>query len=144
MKESDFNRVAFEAARKLDMLTTGVDGVKKLLVAFPTDEVDAEAVKHCFCALVSLMHGIRTAEGAALKSTGYTETANGLQGKIISSVSAGNESISYADGPGGYFAAVYDRSVREKMYAELVREHLSGACDANGVNLLYMGRYPRR
>ena len=62
--------------------------------------------------------------------------------------SAGNESISYS-GAGdlakssSIAAAVADPQAREKLYRDTVTDYLSGVQDANGVNLLYMGRYPR-
>ena len=78
-------------------------------------------------------------------SRGYAETSNGLHGKVVSSVSAGNESISYAVGSSGSSVdkAITDISERNKLISSVVRECLSGISDANGVNLLYMGVYPR-
>lgn len=43
--EADFNRLVWDSCKKIDNATTGVDNVKKLKIAFPTDEDDAEAVK---------------------------------------------------------------------------------------------------
>jgi hypothetical protein len=40
--------------------------------------------------------------------------------------------------------AVADKSVRNKLVADTIRGGLSGVKDANGVNLLYMGKYPGR
>ena len=45
IEERDFNRLVFQACQAVDNLTTGVDGVKKLRVAFPADEDNATAVK---------------------------------------------------------------------------------------------------
>lgn len=145
IEEKVFNRLAFDACRVLDIQTTGIDNVKKLKVAFPADEDDALAVKHCAAKLVNLLHQIQEAETASNQSKGYVATANGLQGKVISSVTAGNESISYASGSASKTAidnAVLDKAERDKLLSETVREYLSGVTDANGVNLLYMGRYP--
>ncbi len=134
-----FNRLVWDAERKVDNATTGVDGVKKLRVSFPTDEDDAENVKRCICKLIHLMYQVETAEQAASR----VSTENGLRGGIVSSVSAGNESISYAtSGATMVEKAVSDRSVLEKELRDTIREYLSGVTDANGVNLLYMGAYP--
>ena len=122
--------------------------MKKLKSYFPTEEDDAELVKRCAARLVNFLHQVQQAEAAALASQGYEVTENGLRGKVISSVSAGNESISYFAGTGNgattsVDSAVKNKSTRDKMAAEIVWEYLAGVTDANGVNLLYLGRYPR-
>ena len=142
-----FNRLAFDACRYVDIHTTGIDNVKKLKLYFPTDEDDAQAVKNCAAKVVNLLAQIQEAEKAVAMGRGYTETANGLQRKIISRVEAGNEAVSYMESNAGTSVidkAVSDQSVRNKLVAEIIREGLSGITDANGVNLLYMGPYPRR
>ena len=129
----------------MDALTTGIDGVKKLKTAFPTNEEDAETVKRCACKLVSILARIDAAQKAADSVRGYEFTEQGLRGKVISSVSAGNESISYtvkASAETDIDKAMSDPALREKLLADTVREYLSGVVDVNGVNLLYMGRYP--
>lgn len=142
-----FNRLAFDACRYVDIHTTGIDNVKKLKLHFPTDEDDAQAVKNCAAKVVNLLAQIQEAEKAVAMGRGYTETANGLQRKIVSRVEAGNEAISYMESNAGTSVidkAVSDQSVRNKLVADIIREGLSGITDANGVNLLYMGSYPRR
>lgn len=146
ISETDFNRLSWEACRLLDSHTTGYDGVKKLKVAFPTDEDSAEAVKMCAGKVVSILHQIQQAEAAAALANGYTETAQGLQRKIISRIEAGNEAISYSETKNtstAIDAAVSDKEARDKLISDTIREYLSGVSDANGVNLLFMGRYPR-
>ena len=145
--EADFNRLSWDAMRRLDSATTGIDGIRKMKVAFPTDEDAAEAVRRCACALIDILYQIQQAENTARKASGYVETANGLQGKVISSVSAGNESVSYAVGSSTASKTwtdmvLSDRSAREKVMSDTIRDYLSGIQDANGVNLLYMGDYP--
>ena len=145
--EADFNRLSWEACRKMDAATTGIDGVRKLAVAFPVDEYAAECVKRCACALVDVLNQLKQARENAAKASGYTETTNGLQGKVISSVSSGNESISFASGTSGSSATAIDKALSDKaaeaqLYTDTIREYLSGVADANGVNLLFMGRYP--
>lgn len=144
MEERLFNRLCFDACRNVDNHTTGIDGVKKLKQYFPSGE-DAEAVKHCVAGLVNLLHQIQEAESAIAMGRGYTETENGLQRKIVSRVEAGNEAISYMESNAGSSVidkAVADKSVRNKLVADTIRGGLSGVKDANGVSLLYMGRYP--
>ena len=43
--ETDFNRLLWDAEREIDKATSGVDNVRKLKVAFPTNEEDAEKRK---------------------------------------------------------------------------------------------------
>lgn len=140
-----FNRFSVEASRIMDIHTTGIDNVKKLKIYFPTDEDDAEAVKHCAAKLIYTLNQINQAEVTALESRGYEATEQGMRGKVISSISAGNESISYATNGNSsataYDAAVKDRTVRDKLLAEIVWDYLRGVSDANGVGLLYMGVY---
>ncbi|MBO5130310.1 MAG: hypothetical protein J6B95_08210 [Oscillospiraceae bacterium] len=145
---SDFKRLSFDACRKVDNYTTGVDGVRKLSVAFPTDEYAAESVRRCVAKVLNLMHQIEQAEKYAASLNGYVETESGLRGKVISSVSAGNESISYAvnhQTATEIDKAVSDPAARERLFARTIAEYLSGYADANGVNLMHMGPYkPRR
>lgn len=145
IEEKVFNRLAFDACRYLDELTTGADGVKKLKVAFPTEEDDSTAVKHCAAEIINLLAQIREAELSASAGRGYTQTDNGMQGKVISSISAGNESISFSGAPSVKTvidAAVAEPAVKDQLIHDTVRRYLSGVADANGVNVLYMGRYP--
>lgn len=147
IEKRSFNRLAFDACRVMDIHTTGIDGLKKLKRFFPTDADDAEAVKRCAAKIINLMHQIQSAEESAMQAAGYESTESGMRGKIISSVSAGNESISYATSGSAATTidiAVKDKAVRDKLVADTVRESLSGISDANGVKLLYMGEYPRR
>lgn len=147
IEEPLFNRLAFDACRILDIHTTGIDNVKKLKKYFPADEDDAAAVKHCAAKLIYTLDQINKAEATALESRGYEATEQGMRSKVISSISAGNESISYTTGGNAsatvYDAAAKDKAARDKLLAEIVWEYLSGIPDANGVGLLFMGMYPR-
>ena len=148
IQEIDFNRLLWDAEREINKATSGVDNVQKLKVAFPTNEEDAEVVKRCVCALVDFLNQIETAEHNANSVGQYTERSDGsLQGKVVSSVSAGNESISYAVGKSSDTAisnAIKDLHSRDVAVYQFITSRLSGISDANGVNLLYGGRYPYR
>lgn len=126
ISEEEFTTLEYDARRILNAHTTGVDNVQKLRIAFPTNEEDAEAVKRCMSKLIKLMHDINSIE-----DTG-----------VVSSVSSGSESISYATSGTAIGAAVADLNARNKLFNATVREYLSGVSDANGVCLLYMGVYP--
>ena len=141
MDEKLFNRLASDAFRVMDIHTSGIDNVKKLRSFFPVNEDDVTAVKHCAAKLINTMSIIYQAETAS----GYDATGNGVQGRVISSVTSGNETISYANGAASVIdAAVKDINVRSKLYGNIVSDYLRGVTDSNGVSLLYKGRYPRR
>ena len=146
LAEQDFNRLLWDAEREIDKATSGVDGVKKLKVAFPIDEEDAEAVKRCVVELVNFLYKLEEAEKNANSLAQYTEREDGsFQGKIVSSVSAGNESITYAVGKSSETAistAIKSVKDKEKVIYQFISSRLSGVSDANGVNLLFAGRYP--
>lgn len=54
MEEQQFNRLTWSACKRVDNLTTGVDGVRKLKTAFPTDTEDVETVKRCVAEVVNI------------------------------------------------------------------------------------------
>lgn len=139
--EKAFTRNCAEACRIIDRYTTGADGFKKLKQAFPVDADDAAAVKHCAARLTNLLCQIEQAQTFG----GYEATEQGIRGRVISSVSSGNESISYAtNAVTAIEKAASDKMVKDAMITNIIRGGLSGIRDANGVNLLYMGPYPRR
>lgn len=143
----NFNRLAADACRMMDKHTSGIDNVKKLKQFFPTDEDEAQTVKHCAAKLINLLAQIEEAEKSVSMGRGYTQTEQGLQRKIISRVESGNEAISYMESNAGNSVidkAVSDKSARDALIRDTIREYLSGVTDSNGVNLLYMGAYPRR
>ena len=147
--ESTFTRLLWEACRKMDIATTGMDGVCKLRDAMPTNEYDVEAVKRCACKLVHTAYEIEQAEASSKMSQGYTVRADGsLQGRVVSSISAGNESISYSTSANSAATTITDKAmasqtIREQVDRDIITGSLSGVYDANNVPLLYMGPYPR-
>lgn len=148
MEERLFNLLSFEACRVMDIHTTGIDNVKKLKRFFPTDEDNSLAVKYCAAKIINTLHQIQQAEAVAMEVRGYEATEQGMRGKVISSVTAGNESISYSTGGStpqtAIDAAVKDKTARDTLLAGIVLNYLRGVQDCNGVNLLYMAVYPRR
>lgn len=146
--ESAFNRIGWNACRKLDIATTGHDGVQKLRQTFPSDEYAVECIKRCVCELIQNAYNLEQAEENARMAQGYTQREDGsLQGRVISSISAGNESISYSTSSNSAATtltekALASQSVREQVERDIITTHLSGVADANGVPLLYMGPYP--
>lgn len=144
MPETDFNRLSWEACRRVDTLT-----LNKLKFAFPTNEDDIEAVRRCVCKLIEIAGQIEAANKRVSEWQGYiTDESGALRGKVVSSVSSGSESISYTakaeSGSTLIDAVLSDKAAQERLYRDTVREYLSLVPDSNGVNLLYAGiPYPR-
>lgn len=134
--ETDFNRLLWDAEREIDKATSGVDGVKKLKVSFPVDEYDAETVKRCFCELVNFIYMLEKAQSGIVSDDGTVNS------NVIVSKSAGNESISYANSENIVSTALKSVKDKEKVIYQFISDKLSGVSDANGVNLLFAGRYP--
>lgn len=145
--EDDWNRLSWEASALMDRLTSGVDGIKKLTVYPPTGD-DETSVKMCACNLVHVMHRIELLEQAAEQASALVTDADGTtHGAVVSSKSAGNESISYSTGTSAskgtiLSAAASDPLTRDKLLRDTAIAHLSGVRDANGVGVLYGGAYP--
>lgn len=143
--QADFNRLGFSAQRRVDELTTGLDGVRKLAVAWPTDAYTVECVMRCMCELINLMQRVEAARnaGAASISSDGSVVASG----VVASVSSGTESITYATGgaiSSAIQAAAGNVQAEDALYRTTIRSYLDGLTDANGVRLLYGGAYPVR
>ena len=145
MSETDFNRLSWEACRKVDALT-----LNKLKFAFPTNKDDIETVRRCVCKLIEIAGQIEAANKRILEGQGYTvDQATGFMvGKTITSKTSGSESLSFsAKAEGGSTlidSVLSDKVAQEWLYRDTVREYLSLVPDSNGVNLLYAGiPYPR-
>lgn len=146
ISEKEFKRYAYDVEKRIDSFTTGIDNVRKLKIAFPVDEDDSEAVKRCIVAMIDLTHRIKEAEKTMENAKGFMVRSDGsMQGKVVKSISSGNESITYSSGTESVSIidkALADKKMQYQLYRDMAVEYLSGVTDANGVNLLYMGRYP--
>lgn len=130
ISEADFPNYQYKACAIVNNNTTGVDGVRKLDKYFPTAEYDVMAIKACACEIAHALHSIN-------KSLSNDST----EGKAIASISSGSESVSYVNHGNIYTEACADMRARNALMADICKEFLAGAKDANGVNLLYMGVY---
>lgn len=127
--ESAFPRYSWDAERIVNDLTTGVDGVCKLKVAFPTDNYAVECVKRATAAVIDKMAQV-------------DEMSRKLaSGGVVKSRSAGNESISY-EISGEISSAAASQAEQTRLYSTVIEHYLRGVSDANGVNLLFRGMYP--
>lgn len=145
-----FLKNAKKAFRKMDVYTTGIDGFKKLVDAFPDSGYDSKAVKLCACGLIDLMAQVDAEKKSAAMLSGVTVREDGTaHSNMVSSVSSGTESISYATGGSGSRSTAVSEAIKSinsenELYFTFINDALSGVSDKNGVNLLYMGRYPYR
>lgn len=138
-----YDQFAWYAQKYIDNATSGVDGVKKLQVAFPTDENDAETVQRCFCAVIVALREIDDAKNAQANASGYIQTANGVQSASVRSLSAGGESITFGTDTESAISKAARSNGETKAYVYgVIESYLRGTHDDNGVNLLYGGRYP--
>lgn len=136
MTQEEFNNLAWEASRLLDNYTTGVDNVRKLREFPPDDEYTAESVSRCAAKIVSFLYEIDQAGKRIERGDG---TAHG---RVVSSVSSGSESVSYVTEKSIAQRVLSGEIRKETVVIDIVKQYLSGLTDSNGVNLLYMGRYP--
>ena len=145
--EEEVSRWRYRAERTMDQYTTGADNIRKLKIAFPTEEDDAEAVIRCEAEIIRLMEQIDAARQAAEAAAAYTQRPDGTYAPgALASVSSGSESMSFASASAvpktAVTAAAQDPAAEASLYRTRVRFWLAGVQDKNGVNLLYGGVYP--
>ena len=92
--EADFPRLAERASDFVDTMT-----FDRLVDGLPTNECSQKRIKKAVCSLTELMYQIELAEKNAINqaSTNVTDINVGnISTDIVTSVSSGSESISYA------------------------------------------------
>lgn len=132
--------------RKSEVMLNKVT-LNKLTFAYPKEPAIIAMVKDCVCEITELLYRVDCIKNTTAQSSGYlTQDDGSLKGKIIKSVSSGNESVTYA----GYEnttqtsdieAAKSSEALNKQVY-DIARTYLSGVPDANGINLMYAGDYP--
>lgn len=144
--ESDFPRIADRASDFLDVIT-----FDRLVDGLPSDERAATKVQKAVCAVSDRLYELELAEkqaNAAAQAGGSSGTSGGATSGIISSRSAGSESISYAslsDTASGAknWSAVYqvagDETLTNNLLYSAAKLYLTGVKDDKGVLLLYAG-----
>lgn len=93
--EADFSRLAERASDFVDLMTSD-----RLVDGLPTNERSQKRIKKAVCSLAELMYQIELAEknatNAAASGASTTIGAGGSTTGVVTSVSSGSESISYA------------------------------------------------
>lgn len=146
MPESDFDRIADRASDFLDVIT-----FDRLADGLPFDERAATKVQKAVCAVCDKLYQLELADKQALSAAaGGTSSggAGGVTSGVITSKSAGSESISYASpsemaNGAKTWSAVYqaagDERATNKLLYDTAKVYLTGVRDNEGTPLLYAG-----
>lgn len=137
--ESDFLKYAERASDRIDQYT-----FDRLVDGLPDDERVKTKVQKAVCAVTDTMYQIDQIKKASMDAVGTIQREDGtVVNKAVSSVSSGNESISYATGSnisGNVYAqASMDKKVENALLLNVATEYLAGATNDKGVCLLYAG-----
>lgn len=143
MSADDYKRFGRRAEDYLDTLTGG-----KLDFAFPANEKSAGKVKRCLCVFAEFIQRVDAYQQMAYDSMGTVAQADGsMRGRVVTSISSGSESMGFSAtasfGTDVENAAKSEEGMQAELYAK-AKPIIGGVPDANGVNLLYAGAYPKR
>ena len=145
----DFDRIADRASDFLDVIT-----FDRLVGGLPDDERGKTKVQKAVCAVSDKLYYLELADIQALSaaaggiSSGSAGGTGGVNAGVITSRSAGSESISYASpsemaNGAKTWSAVYqaagDPQETNKILESAARLYLTGVRDDKGVLLLYAG-----
>ena len=144
--ESDFDRIADRASDFLDVIT-----FDRLADGLPADERAATKVQKAVCAICDKLYQLELADKQALSAAvggASSGGSGGVTSGVITSRSAGSESISYASpsemaNGAKTWSAVYqaagDEQATNKLLYDTAKVYLTGVRDSEGVPLLYAG-----
>lgn len=145
--ETDFPRLAERASDFVDLMTSD-----RLANGLPTDERSQKRIKKAVCSLAEKMYQIELAEkNATNAAVSGTSTAIGSDGSttgIVTSVSSGSESISYATPQqkasgakewSAVYAAAGDVQKTNDLLYETALPLLMGVRTNEGIPILYAG-----
>ena len=144
--EADFPRIADRASDFLDVIT-----FDRLVDGLPSDERSDTKVQKAVCAVSDKLYELELAEKQALSAAAGKSSSSGSGGAtsgVITSRSAGSESISYASpsemaNGAKTWSAVYqaagDEEATNNLLYSAAKLYLTGVRDDKGVLLLYAG-----
>lgn len=143
--ESDFDRIADRASDFLDVVT-----FDRLAGGLPSDERAATKVQKAVCAVCDKLYQLELADKQALSAAAGGTSSGGSGGAegVVTSRSAGSESISYAspsemaNGAKAWstvYQATGDAQATNKNLEDTARLYLTGVRTDEGVLLLYAG-----
>ena len=145
--EADFPRLAERASDFVDTMT-----FDRLVDGLPENERSQKRIKKAVCSLAELMYQIELAEknatNAAASGTSTTTGSGGSTTGIVTSVSSGSESISYATPQqigasakewSAVYAAAGDAQKTNVLLLKTALPLLMGVRKDDGIPILYAG-----
>ena len=145
--EADFPRLAEKASDFVDLMTSD-----RLVDGLPTNERSQKRIKKAVCSLAELMYQIELAEknatNAAVSGTSTAIGSGGSTTGIVTSVSSGSESISYATPQqigasakewSAVYAATGDVQKTNDLLLKTALPLLMGVRTDDGIPILYAG-----
>lgn len=145
--ETDFPRLAERASDFVDLMT-----FDRLVDGLPTNERSQKRIKKAVCSLAELMYQIELAEknatNAAVSGTSTAIGSGGSTTGIVTSVSSGSESISYATPQqigasakewSAVYAAAGDVQKTNDLLLKAALPLLMGVRTDDGIPVLYAG-----
>jgi hypothetical protein len=145
--EADFPRLAERASDFVDAMT-----FDRLVDGLPTNERSQKRIKKAVCSLAELMYQIELAEknatNAAMSGTSTAIGSGGSTTGIVTSVSSGSESISYATPQqigasakewSAVYAAAGDVQKTNDLLLKTALPLLMGVRTDDGIPVLYAG-----
>lgn len=145
--ETDFPRLAERASDFVDLMTSD-----RLVDGLPTNERSQKRIKKAVCSLAELMYQIELAEknatNAAVSGTSTAIGSGGSTTGIVTSVSSGSESISYATPQqkasgakewSAVYAAAGDVQKTNDLLLKTALPLLMGVRTDDGIPVLYAG-----
>lgn len=147
--ESSFAHLAERASDWIDVAT-----FDRLTDGLPTQEKAQTKIKKAVCALTDVLYRLETAEknadNAAADGSSSSVGVSGISTGVVTSVSSGSESISYAAPQqigasakewSAVYAAAGDPEKTNKLLMDTVRPYLLGIRTDKGIPLLYAGEW---
>ena len=145
--EADFERMAGRASDFIDTLTFG-----NLVDRLPVDKRSQKRIKKAVCSLAEILYQIELAEknaaNAAASGTSTTIGTGGSTTGVVTSVSSGSESISYATPQqigasakewSAVYAAAGDVQKTNDLLYKTALPLLMGVRTDDGIPVLYAG-----
>ena len=145
--EADFSRLTERASDFIDIITSD-----RLVDGLPSNERSQKRIKKAVCSLAELMYQIELAEknatNAAVSGTSTAVGAGGNSTGVVTSVSSGSESISYATPQqigasakewSAVYAAAGDAQKTNDLLLKTALPLLMGVRTDDGIPILYAG-----
>lgn len=144
--EADFPRLAEKASDFVDLMTSD-----RLVDGLPTNERSQKRIKKAVCSLAELMYQIELAEKNAINQASANVTdinVGNISTGIVTSISSGSESISYATPQqkasgakewSAVYAAAGDVQKTNDLLLKTALPLLMGVRTDEGIPILYAG-----